>query len=118
MTTLGMTYGNGRDTWGLHYERVVYNEDLFYSTIDYLSLLGANAPNPFFKDLSKHFVDWGLILSHQTTYQRLNVGYRLHLLRTYNFQWNYEPLALQGPFRFPGVNAWSLNLEVQTAYRF
>ncbi len=118
MLTLGLTYGHGRDTWGLHYERVVYNEDLFYSTIDYLSLFGANAPNPFFKDLSKHFVDWGLIISHQTNYHRLNLGYRLHLLRTYNFQWNYEPLVLPGPFRFAGVNAWSLNLEVQTVYRF
>jgi hypothetical protein len=74
--------------------------------------------NPFFRDISKHFVDWGFLLSHHTSYGKLFVGYNLHILRTYNFQWNYDPDGKAGDFRFPGINVWSLNMEVSAVYRF
>ena len=115
MFTTGVTYIDGLKTTGVHFERVAYNEDLFWSRIDYLHLGG---PNPFFRDFSKHFVDWGFLLSRHTTYGKLFVGYNLHILRTYNFQWNYDPNGKAGDFRFPGINVWSLNCEVSAVYRF
>ncbi len=115
MYTAGVRYLRGFKTWGFHVERVAYNEDLYYGTIDYLFLGGTN---PYFKDISKHFVDWGFLISRHTNYGKLFVGYNLHVLKTYNFQWNYSPDAKQGDFRFPGINVWSLNLEVSTVYRF
>ena len=115
MFTTGVTYIDGLKTTGVHFERVAYNEDLFWSRIDYLHLGG---PNPFFRDFSKHYVDWGFLLSRHTTYGKLFVGYNLHILRTYNFQWNYDPNGKAGDFRFPGINVWSLNGEVSAVYRF
>ncbi len=115
MFTAGASYIDGFKTYGVHLERVAYNEDLFWSRLDYLYLGG---PNPFFKDFSKHFVDWGFLLSHHTSYGKLFVGYNLHILKTYNFQWNYDPEGKAGDFRFPGINVWSLNMEVSAVYRF
>jgi len=88
---------------------------MFHAEIDYLKLGG---PNPFFVDGSKHFVDWGFIFSHHTSFDKLMLGYQLHLLRTYNFQWNYDPYGGAGPFRFTGINVWSLNAELSLIYRF
>lgn len=116
MNTAGVTYGKGFNTFGLHFERVVYNEDMLYTRINYLRL--NPAANPMFIDDSKHYVDWGFLLSHHTQYKKVNVGYRLHLLRTYNFQWNYDPFGAAGPFRFPGINVWSVNADVSLVYRF
>jgi hypothetical protein len=63
-------------------------------------------------------VDWGFLLSHHTSYDKFMVGYQFHLLRTLNFQWNYDPFGGQGIFRFPGINVWSINAEVSCVYRF
>ena len=115
MFTTGVTYIDGLKTMGVHFERVAYNEDLYWGYLDYLYLGGTN---PYFKDISKHFVDWGFLLSRHTTYGKLFVGYNLHILRTYNFQWNYDPNGKAGDFRFPGINVWSLNCEVSAVYRF
>ncbi len=115
MMTAGVSYLNGFNSFGLHFERVIYNEDMFHAEIDYLKLGG---PNPFFVDGSKHFVDWGFIFSHHTSFDKLMLGYQLHLLRTYNFQWNYDPYGGAGPFRFTGINVWSLNAELSLIYRF
>jgi hypothetical protein len=117
MTTIGATYGKGFHTFGVHLERVIYNEDLFFAEIDYLKFAPGGA-NPFFSDFSKRYVDWGVLLNHHTTFGKMFVGYQFHLLRTYNFQWNYDPLGLLGPFRFPGINKWSMNIEMSAVYRF
>jgi len=117
MTTIGATYGKGFHTFGVHLERMVYNEDMFYAEIDYLRLNSGGA-NPFFIDFSKHYVDWGLLINHHTAFGKMFVGYQFHLLRTYNFQWNYDPLGNLGPFRFPGINKWSMNIELTALYRF
>jgi len=114
MMTVGAQYIHGFNTFGLQFERVIYNEDLFYR-IDYLNL---GFGNPFFVDGSKHFVDWGLIFNHHTSFGKLFLGYQLHLLRTYNFQWNYDPYGGQGLFRYNGINVWSLNAELTLMYRF
>ena len=116
MHTLGVTYGKGFNTYGIHLERVAYHEDMMYTQIDYLKI--GDGTNPFLIDASKHFVDWGFLLSHHTSYNKLMVGYNIHILRTYNFQWNYDPYGAQGPFRFPGINKWLLNAEVSLVYRF
>jgi len=116
MNTAGITYGKGFNTYGLHLERVVYNEDMLYTRINYLRL-NPNV-NPLFIDDSKHYVDWGFLLSHHTTYGKIHVGYNLHIMRTYNFQWNYDPYGAAGPFRFPGINLWSVNADVSLVYRF
>ncbi|HOI31852.1 MAG TPA: capsule assembly Wzi family protein, partial [Bacteroidales bacterium] len=114
MMTFGAQYFHGFNTFGLQFERVIYNEDLFYR-IDYLNL---GFGNPFFVDGSKHFVDWGFIFNHHTSFGKLFVGYQLHLMRTYNFQWNYDPYGGQGLFRYNGINVWSLNAELTLMYRF
>jgi len=117
MATLGVSYGKGFDVLGLSFERVAHNEDLFFSQIDYLRL---NSPtgNPLFLDFSKHYVDWGIIAHYHKSYGKMLLGYQAHALRTYNFQWNYSPTGTAGPFRFPGINVWSLNLELSMLYRF
>lgn len=116
MNTVGLAYGKGFNTFSLQLERVAYNEDMMYTTIDYLKL--GDGSNPFFVDITKHFVDWGFLLSHHTSYDKFMVGYQLHILRTLNFQWNYDPYGAPGPFRFQGINAWSLNVEISCVYRF
>jgi len=116
MNTIGVVYGKGFTTYGFYAERVVHNEDLLYNYIDYLKL-GAGS-NPFFIDDSKHFVDWSLALTAHTSYQKFMVGYHVQLLRTYNFQWNYDPYGGSGPFRFGGLNVWSFNADISMIYRF
>jgi len=114
MMTAGVTYLNGFNAFGVSLERVIYNDDLYYF-IDYLNLGHAN---PFFQDGSKHFVDWSVLVNYQTSFGKLFVGYQLQLLRTYNFQWNYDPYGGQGLFRYNGINVWSLNGELSVIYRF
>ncbi len=93
----------------MHAERVVHNEDLLYNRILYLKL--NSGLNQFFIDDSKHFVDWGIHLTHHTSFKKLLVGYRFHLMRTYNFNWRYDPFGAPGPFRYPGINVWSMNAQ-------
>lgn len=116
MMTFGIRRGWGQRSLGLHFERVAYNEDLFYTSIPYLRL-GSGA-NPFFVDVSKHFVDWGFLLSHQNHLGKLKVDIHLHILKTYNFQWNYDPNGQPDPFRFPGINPWSVNAGMNLMYMF
>jgi hypothetical protein len=116
MFTLGGSYGKGFNTFGIHFEHIAYNEDLFYTMIDYLKLGGTS--NPFFVDASKHFIDWGILLNYHTSYKKLLMGFQAQILRTYNFQWNYDPYGGAGPFRFTGINVWSLNAELSLVYRF
>lgn len=116
MNTLGVRWGKGFHTFGVHAERVVHNEDLLYNRILYLKL--NSGLNQFFIDDSKHFVDWGIHLTHHTSFKKLLVGYRFHLMRTYNFNWRYDPFGAPGPFRFPGINVWSMNADISCVYRF
>jgi len=116
MNTLGVVYGKGFTTYGFYAERLVHNEDLLYNFIDYLKL--GDGSNPFFIDDSKHYVDWSLAFTAHTSYQKFMVGYHVQLLRTYNFQWNYDPYGGSGPFRFGGLNVWSFNADISMVYRF
>jgi hypothetical protein len=113
MTTLGVEYGRRTTGVGLHWERVVYNEDLFYTRGPSLGF-----PNPWFRDISKHFVDWGWQLNFFHNFGRTMMTGRYNLLRTYNFQYRYDPDGVQGAFRFPGINVWSHNLDMALIYRF
>ena len=115
MATIGIKQIKGYSTTSLAFERVAYNQDLFYSAIDYLQL---NPANPLSRDHSKHFIDWGFLLQFHRAYGKMLVGYNFHLLRTYNFNWNYDPNGVPGDFRFPGINVWSLNAEVSAVYLF
>ena len=115
MFTVGATYLDGFRTFGLHFERVSHNKDLYYGTIDYLFLGGTN---PYFKDISKMYTDWGFLINYHDSYGKLFIGYNVHIMRTYNFQWNYAPDGAAGDFRFTGINAWSLNFELSAVYRF
>jgi hypothetical protein len=115
MLTIGGTYGKGFNTFGLHFEHIAYNEDMLYSTIDYLHLGGSN---PFFVDASKHYIDWGFLMDYHTSYKKLSIGIAFQVLRTYNFYWNYDPYGGAGPYRFSGINVWSMNGELSLVYRF
>jgi hypothetical protein len=116
MNVFGINYGKGFTTLGFSLDRVAYNEDMLYFRIQYLKL--NPTANPFFIDDSKHFVDWGMNFKAHTAHGRVFMGYQLHILRTYNFQWNYDPFGAPGPFRFPGINVWSMNINVSCVYRF
>jgi len=117
MTTLGMEYTRGRSGLGLQWERVVYNEDMYY-TIRSGGPVLPGFPNPWFRDISKHFVDWGVQLNFFHGMDRWMLTGKYNLLRTYNFQYRYAPVGVQGPFRFPGINVWSHNAEFSFCYRF
>jgi len=39
-------------------------------------------------------------------------------MRTYNFNWVYDPDGVLGTFRFPGINVWSINTEISAVYFF
>lgn len=117
MTTLGIEYTRGRSGLGLQWERVVYNEDMFY-TIRSGGPVIPGFPNPWFRDISKHFVDWGVQLHFLHGIGRWMMTGKYNLLRTYNFQYRYAPAGEQGPFRFPGINVWSHNAEFSFCYRF
>lgn len=116
MQTIGITHGKGFRTFGIHFERVSYNEDLFYTQLDFLNL--GDGTNPFLVDFTKKFVDLGVVLSHHNNIGKLNIGARLHLLRTFNFQYVYAPDGVPDGFRFPGINVWSANFELSLMYRF
>ena len=116
MNTMGIKYGKGFTTLGFSLERVAYNEDMLYHRIQYLKL--NPSVNPFFIDDSKHYVDWGMLFSAHAGHGKVFMGYQLHILRTYNFQWNYDPFGAPGPFRFPGINVWSFNFNMSCIYRF
>lgn len=115
MFTIGLSQFDDFTSTGIEFERVVYNEDMFWRGIDYLYL---GAPNQLLVDFSKHFVDWGFIVTHHRSYGKFFVEYKLHAMKTYNFQWQYDPDGKPGDFRFPGINVWSLNTEVSAVYRF
>jgi len=115
MFTLGLIQYDDFKSTGLEFERVVYNEDLFWWGIDYLNLV----PSPDrYIDISKHFVDWGFIITHHRSYGKLFIEYKLHAMKTYNFQWQYDPNGVPDDFRFPGINVWSVNTAVSAVYRF
>jgi hypothetical protein len=116
MQTIGITHGKGFRTFGLHFERVSYNEDIFYTQMDFLNL--GDGTNPFLVDFTKKFIDLGIVLSHHNNIGKLNIGGRLHLLRTFNFQHVYAPDGVPDGFRFPGINVWSANMELSVVYRF
>jgi hypothetical protein len=116
MQTIGITYGKGFRTFGVHFERVSYNEDLFYTQMDFLNL--GDGSNPFLVDFTKKFIDLGIILSYFNTLGKLHVGGKLHLLQTFNFQHVYAPDGVPDGFRFPGINVRSANLELSMVYRF
>jgi hypothetical protein len=117
MFTIGISKVKELKQTGLSFERVMYNEDLFYGRMPHI---GYGGTNPLFKDYSKRWVDWGFKLYHHQPYFKRNlmVGYTLHLMRTYNFNWVYDPDGVLGDFRFPGINVWSINAEVSAVYLF
>jgi hypothetical protein len=114
LATVGLEYGKGKSGIGLHWERLVHNEDLFFTRGP--SLTATN--NPFLRDYTKHFVDWGWQLNFFHSWRGITLTGRYNLLRTYNFQYRYDPEGSQGPLRWPGINVWSHNLDLSLLYRF
>ena len=117
MFTLGVSKIKEMRQTGIFFEHVLHNDDLFHGRMPFLSYGGTN---PLWKDYSKRWVDWGFKLHHHQPYfkRNLTVGYTLHLMRTYNFNWVYDPDGVAGTFRFPGINVWSINTEISAVYFF
>lgn len=117
MRSLGVVWNKGYHQIGLQFERVVYHEDMFYTRMPFIR--SGNGTNPFQSDYTKHFVDIGGMLDLQTNIGGLLLGARWHLLRTFNFQWLYNPFGGEPDgFRFPGIHVWSHNFNLYTVYRF
>lgn len=117
MFTIGVSKIKEMVQTGLFFEHVLHDDDLFMGRLPHLSY---GKPNPLMKDYSKRWVDWGLKLHHHRPYfnKNITVGYTLHVMRTYNFNWVYDPDGVMGTFRFPGINTWSINTEITAVYFF
>jgi len=114
LATVGFEYIRAKSGIGLHWERLAHNEDLFFERGP--SLPAVN--NPFLRDYSKHFVDWGWQLNFFHSWRGITLTGRYNLMRTYNFQYRYDPEGSQGPLRWPGINVWSNNLDFSMLFRF
>lgn len=115
MQSIGLAYSKGFRRIGLQFERVSHNEDLFFTGLDFLQT--GDGSNPFKVDFTKKFVDLGFILSYDYRWGPLHYGLRTHFLRTFNFQYVYDPSGIPDGFRWPGLNVWSLNAELSLIYR-
>lgn len=118
MFTLGVSMLKGLEKTGISFERVIYNEDLWLGKMNHLDY--GDPTNPLWKDYAMRFVDWGIKFNRRKPYfkQNLILDYTIHLLRTYNFNWVYDPDGVADSFRFPGINAWSVNADVSLIYLF
>ena len=113
LATVGFEYIRAKSGIGLHWERLAHNEDLFFERGP--SLPAVN--NPFLRDYTKHFVDWGWQLNFFHSWSGITLTGRYNLMRTYNFQYRYDPEGSQGPLRWPGINVWSNNLDFSMLFR-
>ena len=115
MQTMSIIRREGVKALGVVLERVIYNNDMFYTRLPYLWLGGSN---PFFVDASKHYTDLSGTVVYSTPYKQWLLTARLQGLKTYNFNWIYDPEGVPNDFRFPGISAFTINATVSALYRF
>ncbi|HWJ29884.1 MAG TPA: hypothetical protein VNS32_25315, partial [Flavisolibacter sp.] len=76
--TLGVNFINGINKTGLMLERIVWNNDFYYN---------AFAPT---RNFGRHWVDLSATFNRSMTWKRFILEASLSLIRSYNYQWNYD----------------------------
>jgi len=101
MQTTTVKWGKGLKSLGFQIERYVHNNDLFYLAI---------------KDIRSHWVDINVAAIGEYNYQNLLFSAKLELIRSMNYQYNYEA----DPFKFwtPGHDVYNLQANIGISYRF
>lgn len=116
MQSIGVTFNKGFTQTQFKFERVAYFRDMLLYSMPAWAF--TKNPNPMKVDDSKNWVDFGFMFLRQYTWNRWLVRYQVHVMKTYNWQWFYlQGGVLQG-FRYPGLNPWSLNSNINFIYRF
>lgn len=112
--TGGVTYHTPKRQFSFHMERYEHDKEAYYYHINYLQL----RPGRIYPDISKRWVD----LSGIVGYQQMLFGWRMEakvqIMRTWNFNWRYDPNETGGRFRHPGLNATSPQFYLNALYRF
>jgi len=113
MQSLRIDWVRGFRSRGLSLERVEYKVQMFYFEMDEWRI------NPPYKsDDSKLWVDWGVMYHEQRKFGHSLVQFKVHLMKTYNFNWWYLKDAPNEGFRFSGMNLWSINSELCLVHQF
>lgn len=115
---VGVDILNGFEGWTFQVDRLNHNVDMYiYSMKEWKLPVDPNV-KPLRWDDSKYWVDIGMTVARQKTVHRVLLNYGFQLMKTFNYNWYYDPEGVAGPFRFPGLNPWSINGKVSAVYRF
>lgn len=115
---VGLDMIKGLEGWTFQVDRLNHNVDMYvYSMKEWRLPVDPNV-KPLRWDDSKYWVDIGLTASRQKVIHKIVYNYGLQLMKTFNYNWYYDPDGKAGPFRFPGYNLWSINGKVSAVYRF
>ena len=112
--TGGVTFATPKRQFSFHLERYEHNKETYYYQLPYLQL----QPGQIFPDISKRWVDISGIAGYQQEVLGWLVQARLQVMRTWNFNWQYDPEEVGGPFRHPGLNATNPHVNLNAIYRF
>ena len=104
MQTFTITWGKGLKSLGIQLERYTHNNDLFYEAI---------------RDIRAHWVDINIAGLGEWTYQNLLLSAKLELIRSLNYQYNYQPITADLPqFWIPGRDTYNFQANISVSYRF
>jgi len=112
--TGGLTYITPKYKASFHLERYEHDKEAYYYHIKYLQLI----PGRIYPDISKRWVDFSAFFGYEQPFFGWVIQSKLQVMRTWNFNWNYDPNATGGRFRHPGLNATTLHLYMNAIYRF
>lgn len=99
-----ITWGKGLKSLGVKIERYVHNNDLFYLAI---------------KDIRAHWVDINVATLGEWNYQNLLFSAKLELIRSLNYQYNYEQVPVDlSQFWIPGRDIYNFQASIGVSYRF
>jgi len=104
LQTATVTWGKGLKNLGIQIERNVHNNNLFYITI---------------KDVRAHWVDINIAALGEWNYQSLLFSAKLELIRSLNYEYNYEQLPVdRSQFWIPGRDTYNFQANIRVSYRF
>ena len=114
----GLTWmGKDDQQLGFRLERYEHNKETYYYRLPYIQYVGP-ATSPIWPDISKRWVD----LSGFLTYQRRVYGFivqaQFQVMRTWNFNWQFDFEQPGNAFRQPGQNSTNPQFYLNALYRF
>jgi hypothetical protein len=104
MATLSVTYVKSLKTIGIQLERYVHDNDFQVAVI---------------KDARAKWLDFTTSVTGTYDYQRFLFSARFDLIRSYNYQYLYQPIVSDPPSpRDPGRDIWNLQGKLSVSYNF